>query len=148
MSNRVKALCGTPSTRRLRRRPTSWPACGELNLEIDSAKLHTWDGSLIPEIVVTRQNPELPWNKLQAHSIVIKPAPPYAKDLKLAHPAEETHEFKLESATGQILGYGVGVIYTPLHESTFGAVPAAPGTKRIRPDQTQPPAGELPATLI
>ena len=34
---------------------------------------------------------------------------------------------KLESAAGRLLGYGIGMIYTPLHESTFSAV-AVPGT--------------------
>src|SRR5206468_7805432 len=59
--------------------------------------------------------------------LVVKAVSPYTKELTLTHLADETHEFKLESATGQILGYGIGVIYTPLYESTWTAAAAPDG---------------------
>jgi hypothetical protein len=118
-----------------------------LNQQVDGARLHSWSGQLIDEIVVTRQNPELPWDKIQTHSIVIKAATPYAKDLSLTHSSEETHEFKLKSATGEILGYGIGVIYTPLQESTFGAVDSSAGGKVIAETKRETRAGDLAAFL-
>lgn len=73
---------------------------------------------------------------------------PYVKELSLSHGTEEKRAYKLESATGQILGYGIGVIYTPLHESAYGAV-AVPGatTKVIGETKRETRAGELAAFL-
>ncbi len=72
----------------------------------------------------------------------------YVKELSLSRGAEEKRAYKLESATGQILGYGIGVIYTPLHESAYGAV-AVPGatTKVIGETKRETRAGELAAFL-
>jgi hypothetical protein len=118
-----------------------------LRRQVDQALVHSWNGRLIPEIVVTRQNPELPWSKIQTHSIVVKPVSPYAKELTLKQTSDETHTFKLESATGQILGYGVGVIYTPLYESTWTAATAPDGTMVIAETKRETRAGDLAAFL-
>ena len=109
---------------------------------------HTWNGKLITALVVTRQFPELPWNKIQTHEIIAKADSPYAKELTLRRGAEEKRSYKLESATGQVLGYGVGLIYTPLQESTYTAV-TVPGetTKVIRETGRETRAGDLAAFL-
>jgi hypothetical protein len=113
-----------------------------------AAQRHTWNGHLIPALVVTRQSPELPWNKVQTHEIVAKADSPYVKELTLRRGAEEKRAYKLESATGQIIGYGIGLIYTPLHESTYSAV-TVPGEsiKVIRETERATRAGDLAAFL-
>jgi hypothetical protein len=123
-------------------------AASTLNRQVQRGALHTWNGMLIPELVVTRPNPELPWNKVQTHSVIVKADSPYAKEVSLAYAAEETFNYKLESATGRILGYGVGVIYTPLHESTWTAA-TVPGTstKVIAETKRETRAGDLAAFL-
>jgi hypothetical protein len=118
-----------------------------LRRQVDHALVHSWNGRLIPELVVTRQNPELRWSKIQTHSIVVKPVSPYVKELTLKQTGDETHTFKLESATGQILGYGIGVIYTPLYESTWTAATAPDGTKVIAETNRETRAGDLAAFL-
>lgn len=119
-----------------------------LSRQVDRGRRHTWNNTLIRALVVTRQNPELSWNKVQTHEIVMKADSPYVKELSLARGAEEKRAYKLESATGQLLGYGIGLIYTPLHESTFAAV-AVPGgtTKVIAETKRETRAGDLAAFL-
>jgi hypothetical protein len=102
-----------------------------LGREIEEARRHVWNGQLLRQIAVTRQNPSLSWNKVQSHSIVMKADTPYVKELTLAHAAEETREYRLESATGRIFGYGVGLIYTPLHESSWAAVAVPDSDKKV-----------------
>jgi hypothetical protein len=121
---------------------------GVLARQVKRATESYWGDALIRQLVVTRPNPALSWSKVQSHSIEVKANSPYVKELTLAYPAEAKHEYKLESATGQILGYGVGMVYTPLHESTFGAV-AVPGTetKVIAETERETRAGDLVAFL-
>lgn len=121
---------------------------GVLDRQVLRGWRHTWNGLLLRELAVTRPNPELPWSKSQSHSIVIQADSPYAKDVTLAHGTEEKREYRLESATGQILGYGIGLIYTPLQESTWGAV-TVPGTtdKVIAETKRETRAGDLAAFL-
>jgi hypothetical protein len=117
-----------------------------LNRQVQRGLVHTWRGVLIKELAVTRPNPTLGWSKVQSHSVVIKAESPYVKNLSLAHGAEEKHEYKLESATGRILGYSIGVIHTPLYESTWTAV-TAPGTttKIIAETKRETRSGDLAA---
>lgn len=119
-----------------------------LSRRVRHGQRHTWGGKLIPALVVTRQFPVLPWNKIQTHEIIAKADSPYAKELTLRRGAEEKRSYKLESATGQVIGYGVGLIYTPLQESTYAAV-AVPGetTKVIRETGRETRAGDLAAFL-
>ena len=119
-----------------------------LNRQVQRGALHTWNGALISELVVTRPNPDLPWNKVQTHSVIVKVDSPYIKDVSLAYAAEEKFDYKLESATGRILGYGIGVIYTPLHESSWTAA-TVPGTstKVITETKRETRAGDLAAFL-
>jgi hypothetical protein len=119
-----------------------------LSRQVDRGHRHSWNNQLIRSLVVSRQNPELPWNKVQAHEIVIKADSPYQKEFTLAHGAEEKRAYKLESATGQILGYGVGLIYTPLQEFAYGAV-SVPGTdtKVVTKVSQETRAGDLAAFL-
>ena len=121
-------------------------AADVLNRQVQRARRHTWNNTLIRSLVVTRPNPDLPWNKLQSHEIVITADTPYVKELSLAYGASEKRPYKLESATGQLLGFGVGLIYTPLHESTFTAV-TRPGTstKVIAETKRETRAGDLAA---
>ena len=117
-----------------------------LGLQIDRGLVHSWNGMLIRALAVTRPNPELSWSKVQTQSIVIKADSPYAKEVTLAHEAEETHEYKLESAAGQLIGYSVGVVYTPLHQSTWSAVTPADGqTKVIAETKRESRAGDVAA---
>ena len=119
-----------------------------LNRQLERGALHTWNGALIPELIVTRPNPDLPWNKVQSHSVIVKADSPYRNFVSLAYAEQETFGYKLESATGRILGYGIGVIYTPLHESTWTAatVPGA-STKVIAETKRETRAGDLAAFL-
>jgi hypothetical protein len=119
-----------------------------LTREVEKGLRHTWNGTLLRELVVTRPNPHLPWSKIQTHAIEVKADSPYQKELTLAHDTAEKHEYKLESATGQILGYGIGMIYTPLQESTWTAV-TVPGTttKVIAETKRETRAGDLAAFL-
>jgi len=109
---------------------------------------YMWGNELIRALVITRPNPELKWSKVQSHSILMKADTPYVKELTLARGTEEKREYKIASATGQILGYGVGVIYTPLYESTWKAV-AVPGTdtKVIAEADRETRAGDLAGFL-
>lgn len=117
-----------------------------LNRQSVRGRSHTWNGTLITQLAVARPNPELGWSKVQSHSIVIKADTPYIKEVTLAHPVEETHAYKLESSTGRLLGYGIGVIYTPLHESTWTAVTVPEtGTKVIAETKRETRAGDLAA---
>ena len=115
--------------------------------EIQAARRHTWNGKLIRELIVTRQNPSLPWNKIQTHAIVVKADTPYAKEMTLVHPAEQTYGYKLESMTGRVLGFGIGMIYTPLDESTWTAAAGPGGTKVIAETKIEGRAGMLAAFL-
>jgi hypothetical protein len=119
-----------------------------LTREVEKGLRHTWNATLLRELVVTRPNPHLPWSKIQTHAIEVKADSPYQKELTLAHDTAEKHEYKLESATGQILGYGIGMIYTPLQESTWTAV-TVPGTttKVIAETKRETRAGDLAAFL-
>ena len=119
-----------------------------LNRQVQRGRRHTWNDDLIPELIVTRPNPELPWNKVQTHSVIVKADSPYNKEVSLAYALDETFTYKLESATGRILGYGVGVIYTPLQESTWTAA-TVPGTstKVIAETKRETRAGDLAAFL-
>lgn len=119
-----------------------------LSRQVERGRRHTWNNTLIRALVVTRPNPELAWNKQQTHEIVMTADTPYVKELSLARAAQEKRAYKLESAAGQLLGYGVGLIYTPLHESTFAAV-ARPGetTKVIAETKRETRAGDLAAFL-
>lgn len=119
-----------------------------LSRQVDRGLRHTWDNQLIRELVVTRPNPSLSWNKVQSHEVVMKADTPYLKELSLARGAEEKRPYKLESATGQLLGYGIGLTYTPLHESTYAAV-TVPGTstKVIAETKRETRAGDLGAFL-
>ncbi|HET7695217.1 MAG TPA: hypothetical protein VFK57_05865 [Vicinamibacterales bacterium] len=117
-----------------------------LTRQVQRARRHTWDNTLIRSLVVTRPNPALAWNKVQSHEIVLTADSPYVKEISLARAAVEKRAYKLESAVGQILGYGIGLIYTPLHESTYTAV-ARPGTstKVIAETKRETRAGDLAA---
>jgi hypothetical protein len=42
-----------------------------LERQVRKAHRHTWKNMLIRGLAVSRQNPELPWNKVQSHEIVI-----------------------------------------------------------------------------
>jgi hypothetical protein len=119
-----------------------------LSRQVERGQRHTWDTVLIRSLVVTRQNPELSWSKVQSHEIVMKADSPYAKEVSLARGPEEKRTYRLESSTGQLLGYGIGLIYTPLQESTYGAV-AVPGgtTKVIAETKRETRAGDLAAFL-
>lgn len=119
-----------------------------LTREVQNARQRTWGGVLIREIAVSRQNPQLPWNKAQSHSIVVKADSPYVKELTLSREPSLEHPFRLESATGQVLGYGIGIIYTPLYEHGWTAV-APPGstTKVITETKRETRAGDLAAFL-
>jgi hypothetical protein len=123
-------------------------AAGTLSRQVDRGRRHTWNNALIRALAVTRPNPELRWNKVQSHEVIIKANSPYVKELTLAHAAEEKRAYKLESATGLLLGFGIGIIYTPLYESTFAAV-AVPGTstKVITETERETRAGDLAAFL-
>lgn len=116
--------------------------------QVARARRHTWNGALVREIVVTRPNPRLGWNKVQSHSIDIEADSPYVKELRLSGRPKETISYKLESSAGRILGYGIGVVYTPLHESTWTAV-TVPGTttKVIAETGRETRAGDLAAFL-
>jgi hypothetical protein len=119
-----------------------------LNRQVQRGQVHTWNGTLLTELSVTRPNPRLGWSKVQSHSVVVKTDTPYAKTVSLSLGAEEKYEYKLESATGRILGYGIGVVYTPLQESTWSAV-SVPGTttKVIAETKRESRAGDLGAFL-
>lgn len=119
-----------------------------LSRQVERGRRHTWNNTLIRALVVTRPNPELAWNKVQTHEIVMTADSPYVKELSLARAAQEKRNYKLESAAGQLLGYGIGLIYTPLHESTYTAV-ARPGetTKVIAETKRETRAGDLAAFL-
>jgi hypothetical protein len=123
-------------------------AADALSRQVERGRRHTWNNTLIRALAVTRPNPELRWNKVQSHEIIVKADSPYVKELTLAHAAEEKRAYKLESATGLLLGFGIGIIYTPLYESTFAAV-AAPGTstKVITETERETRAGDLAAFL-
>lgn len=119
-----------------------------LSRQVDRGRRHTWNKVLIRALVVTRPNPELSWNKVQSHEIVMKADSPYVKELSLARGAEEKRAYKLESATGQLLGYGIGLIYTPLQESTYGAVVVPNGTSKVITEtKRETRAGDLAAFL-
>jgi len=119
-----------------------------LNRQVQRGLRHTWKGRLIPELAVTRPNPELSWSKVQTHAVLIKADSPYVKDISLSLTSEEKFDYRLESATGRILGYGIGVIYTPLQESTWTAA-TVPGTstKVIAETKRETRAGDLAAFL-
>jgi hypothetical protein len=117
-----------------------------LERQVDRGLVHSWNETMITSFAVTRPNPELPWNKVQTQSIVIKADSPYAKEVTLAHDTQETHEYKLESATGQLIGYSIGVVYTPLHQSTWSAVTSPNGTmKMIGETKRESRAGDVAA---
>lgn len=118
-----------------------------LTEEIQEARRHTWNGTLIRELIVTRQNPSLPWNKVQTHAIVVKADTPYAKEMTLVHPAEQTYGYKLESMTGNVLGFAISMVYTPLDESTWTAAAGPGGTKVITETKREGRAGALAAFL-
>jgi hypothetical protein len=123
-------------------------AANMLTRQVQRGLRHTWSDRLIRELVVTRQNPELPWSKVQSHEVIMKADSPYVKEVSLSRGAEEKRTYKLESATGQLLGYSIGLTYTPLHESTFGAL-TVPGTttKVIGETNRTTRAGDLAAFL-
>jgi hypothetical protein len=119
-----------------------------LTRQVNRGRRHTWNNTLIRALAVTRPNPKLPWSKVQSHEIIVKADSPYVKELSLAHATEEKRAYKLESAAGQLLGYGIGLVYTPLYESSYRAV-AIPGstTKIIAETERETRAGDLAAFL-
>lgn len=119
-----------------------------LRRQVERGRRHTWNNTLIRALVVTRPNPALGWSKVQAHEIVMTADSPYLKELSLSRAAVEKRAYTLESATGRLLGYGVGLIYTPLHESIFTAVSRAGETaKVIAETKRETRAGDLAAFL-
>jgi hypothetical protein len=130
------------------KKPGMLSAAAALSRQIVRGQRHTWGGTLIRELILTRQNPELPWSKVQTHTIILKADTPYVKDVTLARSAEEKRDYRLESATGQILGYGIGVIYTPLQESTWAAA-TKPGQdyKVVTETKRESRAGDVAAFL-
>ena len=129
-------------------RPQVAAGARQLAREVEEGRRHTWGGTLVRSLVVTRQNPKLPWNKVQTHEVVVRADSPFAKELDLAKGAEERRPYKLESATSHVLGYGVGVVYTSLHEPVFGAVARPGGTEKVIAKVSQETrAGALAAFL-
>jgi hypothetical protein len=128
--------------------PAARTAASALAAEIDRAERHTWRGALVRQLVVSRPNPALGWNKVQSHSIVLAADTPYAKQIVLAHAKQESHPYRIASAAGELLGYGVGVVYTPLHETTWTAAAAPNGRgKLIVEHQRTSRSGDLAAFL-
>ena len=123
-------------------------AADVLRRSVDAGSRQTWDGALIRELVVTRPNPDLPWNKVQSHSIVVQANSPYVKEVTLAHRLEEKHDYRIESATGRIIGFGVGLVYTPLHQSTWTAATLPGGADKVITETSRETrAGDLGAFL-
>jgi hypothetical protein len=66
----------------------------------------------------------------------------------LAHGVEEKHDYKIESATGQLIGFGIGMVYTPLQQSTWTAVTVSGATNKVVAETTRETrAGKLAAFL-